>query len=156
MEELSDTRQRGWHYSDITPTPTFGPYCTSHNSLPVASEYGLWGLEGCSHPFCLSSLAERACSKKAWLQSHTQGPLTRILRMAATISTLLLGLGTSRLPTYCGEEAKREWEGEDNAPNHRTSGVQRLWGRTFLSPHFTEKEIRSTMGIISFEIVSSF
>lgn len=35
-----------------------------------------------------------------------RGPaaLTRIRRMAATISTLLFGLGTSRLPTYCGEK----------------------------------------------------
>lgn len=58
--------------------------------------------------------------------------------MAATISTLLFGLGTSRLPTYCGEKQMlgEKWAGE--CP--RAEGPPRS---PRSSPHRTEEEIRS-------------
>lgn len=71
-----------------------------------------------------------------WPLTAPLQPLTRIRRMAATISTRLLGLGTSRLPTYCRKEASTRWEEDSKGPqSQKVSRRTSSW-----APYFAKEE----------------
>lgn len=56
-------------------------------------------------PFALNSYWKREKIKEVERGGMFYGQLTRILRIAATISTLLVGLGTSNMPIYWNKDS---------------------------------------------------